>query len=55
VRTVAASHFRGLRTLQSLVGNRVRRGIVLYWGEQTVPFGEGLWAQPVSALWRSTD
>lgn len=53
--TVNASHFKGLRTLQSLVGNSLRRGIVLYWGEQTVPFGEGLWAQPVSALWCSPD
>jgi predicted AAA+ superfamily ATPase len=53
--TVTPKHFKGLRTLRSLVGNRVRRGIVLYWGEQTVPFGEGLGAQPVSALWASPD
>jgi predicted AAA+ superfamily ATPase len=53
--TVTPEHFKGLRTLRSLVGNRLRRGIVLYWGEQTVPFGDGLWAQPVSALWGSPD
>lgn len=49
--TVLSEHFRGLRSLQQVAGNRFVRGIVLYWGERTLPFGEGLWAQPISALW----
>ncbi len=49
--TVTAEHFKGLRLLQSVAGDRFRAGFVLYWGERTLPFGEGLWAQPVSALW----
>lgn len=49
--TVHSEHFRGLRSLQKVAGNRFVCGIVLYWGEHTLPFGEGLWAQPISALW----
>ncbi|MEJ5253467.1 MAG: hypothetical protein HPY54_16485 [Chthonomonadetes bacterium] len=48
-------HFKGLRTLQQMVGTRLRAGIVLYWGEHMLPFGEGLWAQPISALWMPYD
>jgi len=53
--TVHSEHFKGLRSLQQVAGNRFVRGIVLYWGEKTLPFGEGLWAQPISALWATTD
>lgn len=53
--TVSAEHFKGLRTLQQMVGTRLRAGIVLYWGEHLLPFGEGLWAQPISALWMPYD
>lgn len=49
--TVHSEHFKGLRSLQKLAGNRFVCGIVLYRGEHTLPFGEGLWAQPISALW----
>ncbi|GIV17248.1 MAG: hypothetical protein KatS3mg022_2683 [Armatimonadota bacterium] len=49
--TVHSEHFKRLRSLQKLAGNRFVCGIVLYRGEHTLPFGEGLWAQPISALW----
>jgi len=49
--TVHSEHFKGLRSLQRAAGNRFACGIVLYGGEHTLPFGEGLWAQPISALW----
>jgi len=49
--SVAARDFRGLRPLRALVGDRLRRGIVLHTGEHTVPFGDGLFAVPVHALW----
>jgi predicted AAA+ superfamily ATPase len=43
---------RGLEFLRDQYGARFVRGILLYGGEQTLPFGEGLWAMPVDALWR---
>jgi hypothetical protein len=30
---------------------RLVAGAILYAGERTLPFGEGLWALPLSALW----
>jgi hypothetical protein len=36
-----------------LLGERFLRGIVLYTGDQPVPFGSNLYALPVSALWRN--
>ncbi|MGC4044789.1 MAG: DUF4143 domain-containing protein [Armatimonas sp.] len=49
--SVSAIDFRGLRALQNGVGNRLHRGIVLYTGQHVLPFGEGLFAVPISALW----
>ena len=34
-----------------LLGDRLLRGIVLYTGDQHVPFGANFYALPVSALW----
>lgn len=50
--TVTAADFKGLRALAELAGRRFRRGIVLYTGAEVVPFGAGLFALPVEALWR---
>jgi predicted AAA+ superfamily ATPase len=49
--TIAASDFRGLQELKSLVGARLKCGVVLYAGKKVLPFGPGLWAMPVEALW----
>ncbi len=49
--TVSKTDFRGLEGFRDLVGNRLKAGIVLYYGSQTLPFGDRLWAQPLSALW----
>jgi uncharacterized protein len=49
--TVRAEDFRGLRHLASRLGDRFRAGIVLYAGEQQLPFGNRLAAIPISALW----
>jgi uncharacterized protein len=49
--TVSAADFRGLRFLKDAVGERLRCGVVLYTGRETLPFGPRLWAVPVSALW----
>ncbi len=45
--------FSGLRALAESAGSRFHRGIVLHTGSATVPFGERLWAAPVSMLWDS--
>lgn len=50
--TVTAADFKGLRALAAAAGRRFRRGIVLYTGAEIVPFGAGLFALPVEALWR---
>ena len=49
--TVNSSDFDGLIEIKSLLGKKFVRGIVIYTGSNTVPFGENLYAVPVSALW----
>jgi hypothetical protein len=49
--TVNASDFKGLRKLADATGDRLRLGLVLYDGEQTVPFGDRMFAAPVSCMW----
>jgi len=49
--TVTGADFRGLRKLKDAAGKRFRAGIVLYDGESSARFGEGLYAVPIRALW----
>jgi predicted AAA+ superfamily ATPase len=49
--SVRARDFRGLAHLRKRLGQRLLTGVVLYAGEQTLPFGERLWALPLNALW----
>jgi hypothetical protein len=49
--TVRATDFRGLRKLQATLGKSFRTGVVLYDGETTLPFGDGLYAVPLRRLW----
>jgi hypothetical protein len=51
--TLSPDHFQGLRALAQAAGRRFRRGIVLYTGRQSVPFGSNLYALPVDSLWHS--
>ena len=51
--TVADTDFRGIRHLQTKIGDDFLAGYVLYLGQQTLPFGDQLRALPVSALWES--
>ena len=53
--TVKAHDFKGLKYLSGLLGKRFLRGIILYTGDQPVPFGSDLYALPVSALWGSSE
>jgi predicted AAA+ superfamily ATPase len=52
--TVTAADFRGLRKLQDATGTRFAGGVVLYDGETSAGFGEGLYAVPIRALWEMT-
>ena len=49
--SVQRRDFRGLETLATLSGERFVRGVVLFNGATTVPFGRRLHALPVSQLW----
>jgi uncharacterized protein len=49
--SVSPRDFAGLVHLRERLGARLQAGIVLYTGEQTVPFGPNLWAVPLQALW----
>jgi len=48
--TVRSDDFKGLRHLQAEMGDSFIRGIVLYPGNDVIPFGEGLYALPLAAL-----
>lgn len=48
---IPASDFKGLRQLQETEPTAFQRGIVLYAGREVVPFGEKLWAVPLSVWW----
>lgn len=43
--------FANLRVLRDMIGERFKRGLVIYTGTEQVPFQDGLWAIPVNALW----
>lgn len=50
--SVTQSDFKGLRILADAVGERFVAGVVIYLGEQSLPFGNRLHALPASILWR---
>jgi hypothetical protein len=51
--TVRPADTRGLRRLAERGMRRWTRGVLLYLGQQVVPFGERIVALPVSALWET--
>ena len=50
--TVRTGDLAGLRHLRDRLGERFTVGVVLYTGQQTLPFGDRLRAVPLDALWR---
>lgn len=50
--SIGPKDFRGLTFLRDALGERFVRGVLLYIGEHTLPFGDRLLAMPVDALWR---
>ena len=51
--TVTSKDFRGLRKLRQASGKRFTTGIVLYDGEMSAGFGDGLYAVPIRTLWET--
>lgn len=49
--TIKSSDFDGLKVLKLYAKKNFVRGIVLYSGNQMIPFGEDLWAVPITSLW----
>jgi predicted AAA+ superfamily ATPase len=49
--TVTAADFNGLRKLAEAAEKRFTLGLVLYDGDEVVPFGPELFAAPLSSLW----
>ncbi len=49
--TVDSKDFKGLRHLQTTEPVLFQHGIVLYAGRELVPFGDRLWAVPMSIWW----
>jgi predicted AAA+ superfamily ATPase len=49
--TVQRKDFKGIERLADAVGAPFRLGMVLYDGAQVLPFGERMFAVPISCLW----
>jgi predicted AAA+ superfamily ATPase len=49
--SVQGKDFRGLQNLAQALGTAFHRGIVLYGGQEVLPFGPGCWAMPWPVLW----
>ena len=49
--TLSSKDLRGLNALRSMVKSRFVRGVVLYTGMEPIPFGNDLYALPISWLW----
>ena len=49
--TVSAADFKGLRKIAEIAGDNFRVGMVLYDGDKVLPFGDRLFAAPLSCLW----
>lgn len=49
--TVHPKDFAGLRMLKDFAGEKFVQGVVLYGGEEVLPFGEHFWAVPIASLW----
>ena len=50
--TLDVDDFNGLRLLAEAAGERFHRGIVLYTGVESLPFGKRMYALPIPALWQ---
>lgn len=53
--TPTARDFSGLKYMAERLGDKMVRGIVLYGGKESLPFGPNLFAIPVRALWNDSE
>ena len=51
--TVRNRDFRGLRKLKKITGDRFAAGVVLYDGETSVKWGDGMYAVPIRHIWET--
>ena len=49
--SVSIADFKGIKVFQEVAGSDFIGGLVLYTGREVAPFGPGLWAVPIHALW----
>jgi hypothetical protein len=49
--TVRQSDFQGLRNLREYAGDQFEKGVILYDGDTSVGFGNGLFAVPIRSIW----
>ncbi len=49
--TVTGADLRGLNHLAGIAAERFARGVILYAGDQVVPFGNSIVALPLASLW----
>lgn len=49
--TVRPKDFRHLRFMRDKLGGKLKSGVILYTGQQTIPAGKCMAAVPVNALW----
>jgi hypothetical protein len=49
--SVRASDFSSLAHVRQKAGDRFRRGVILYAGKHSLPFGDRLNAVPLSHMW----
>lgn len=53
--TITADDFKGLKHLAEVAGDRFHRGVLLYGGTELLPFGPGMFAIPIPAVWQLAD
>ena len=49
--SITSSDFKGLHYLRELAGDKFLKGVVLYTGKTTIPFGKDFFALPIDSLW----
>lgn len=51
-KSIDRKYLSGLQELKDLVGDKFKKGIIFYAGNDVIPLSEKMWAVPVSYLWR---
>ena len=48
---VKPDDFKAIKNLQNQIKDNLIKGIVLYMGDQIIPFGQNIYAMPINSLW----